>query len=321
MWREVALHSRPDRAGGAGAVLRAQKRSCCCDTKKNTQTKYLRQYHLTKVGMIATTTPAFDGANFDTGGGCLRHPEIKLTQKTVVDGGKTVVYRELMSRCPKCTPGPGGAPGAPRHHRKSSSSSSYTTKAQTSTNNDANAFAPRDSPGCGGSPGGRHAGGSRQQQPSSSSSSSSSSAASNNNSPGSRASNKSYVSRHSSGLSSSSRVRSKSPAAPSVRGDDDDESRSQTGQQQQQHRRRSKSPARARSRSATIKPRKVYDTPFDAKGRCHHHPNLQLAKKKLTGGWKVRRVAWRSLFLSLPLSFIFLWGTAICLRNSSPTAK
>jgi hypothetical protein len=106
-----------------------------------------------------------------------------------------------------------------------------------------------------------------------------------------------------------------------VRGDDDDESRSQTGQQQQQHRRRSKSPARARSRSATIKPRKVYDTPFDAKGRCHHHPNLQLAKKKLTGGWKVRRVAWRSLFLSLPLSFIILWGTAICLRNSSPTAK
>ena len=281
----------------------------------------MRQYHLTKVSMIATTTPAFDGANFDTGGGCLRHPEIKLTQKTVVDGGKTVVYRELMSRCPKCTPGPGGAPGAPRHHRKSSSSSSYTTKAQTSTNNDDNAVAPRDSPGCGGSPGGRHAGGSRQQQPSSSSSSSSSSAASNNNSPGSRAGDKSYVSRHSSGLSSSSRVRSKSPAAPSVRGDDDDESRSQTGQQQQQHRRRSKSPARARSRSATIKPRKVYDTPFDAKGRCHHHPNLQLAKKKLTGGWKVRRVAWRSLFLSLPLSFIILWGTAICLRNSSPTAK
>ena len=30
-----------------------------------------------------------------------------------------------------------------------------------------------------------------------------------------------------------------------------------------------------------------YDTPFDMKGRCHYHPNQQLARKKLTGGWKV----------------------------------
>ena len=212
------------------------------------------------VGMIAT--PAFDGANFDTGGGCLRHPEIKLTQKTVVDGGKTVVYRELMSRCPKCTP---GAP-AP-HHRKSSSSSSSHTKSE--------AYVPRDSPGRGVPPGGRHAGG-----------------------------NKSYVSRHSSGLSD--RARSKSPA-PSERGNDNGGARSRPRTGQQQHRRRSKSPARARSRSATIKPRKVYDTPFDAKGRCHHHPNLQLAKKKLTGGWKVRRCV---LFLS---AFrLILWNCIVC---------
>ncbi|KAL3784196.1 hypothetical protein HJC23_001395 [Cyclotella cryptica] len=35
------------------------------------------------------------------------------------------------------------------------------------------------------------------------------------------------------------------------------------------------------------KPRKEYDTPFDEKGRCHYHKNVQLATKKLGGGWKV----------------------------------
>ena len=35
------------------------------------------------------------------------------------------------------------------------------------------------------------------------------------------------------------------------------------------------------------KPRKEYDTPFDGKGRCHYHKNVQLATKKLSGGWKV----------------------------------
>mmetsp|Transcript_21467 Transcript_21467/g.33704 ORF Transcript_21467/g.33704 Transcript_21467/m.33704 type:complete len:464 (+) Transcript_21467:205-1596(+) len=54
------------------------------------------------------------------------------------------------------------------------------------------------------------------------------------------------------------------------------------------HRSRSRSASsRGRPRSSTRTPKREYDTPFDSKGRCHHHPDLQLARKKLTGGWKV----------------------------------
>lgn len=45
-----------------------------------------------------------------------------------------------------------------------------------------------------------------------------------------------------------------------------------------------------RCRSLSIERRKekpVYSTPFDEKGRCHYHKNVQLAGKKITGGWKV----------------------------------
>ncbi|EED93593.1 predicted protein [Thalassiosira pseudonana CCMP1335] len=45
--------------------------------------------------------------------------------------------------------------------------------------------------------------------------------------------------------------------------------------------------SRSRSRPKDRKPRKEYDTPFDGKGRCHHHKNVQLAAKKFGGGWKV----------------------------------
>ena len=31
------------------------------------------------------------------------------------------------------------------------------------------------------------------------------------------------------------------------------------------------------------RPRREYDTPFDDKGRCHYHKNVQLAAKKMTG--------------------------------------
>jgi len=34
-----------------------------------------------------------------------------------------------------------------------------------------------------------------------------------------------------------------------------------------------------------------YDTPFDTKGRCHYHKNVQLASRKMTGGWKVLQAA------------------------------
>lgn len=30
-----------------------------------------------------------------------------------------------------------------------------------------------------------------------------------------------------------------------------------------------------------------YDTPFDDLGRCHHHPRVQMATKKVRGGWKI----------------------------------
>lgn len=42
--------------------------------------------------------------------------------------------------------------------------------------------------------------------------------------------------------------------------------------------------SRSRSRPKERKPRKEYDTPFDGKGRCHHHKNVQLAAKKFGGG-------------------------------------
>lgn len=50
-----------------------------------------------------------------------------------------------------------------------------------------------------------------------------------------------------------------------------------------QSRGRSKSRDRKSSRPA----KREYTTPFDDKGRCHYHKNVQLASKKFNGGWKV----------------------------------
>ena len=44
---------------------------------------------------------------------------------------------------------------------------------------------------------------------------------------------------------------------------------------------------RARSRSRARKEKVQYDTPFDEKGRCHYHKNVQLASTRMSGGWKV----------------------------------
>ncbi len=41
------------------------------------------------------------------------------------------------------------------------------------------------------------------------------------------------------------------------------------------------------SSSRSAKPPKEYNCPFDEKGRCHHHKNVQLAAKKSSGGWKI----------------------------------
>lgn len=32
---------------------------------------------------------------------------------------------------------------------------------------------------------------------------------------------------------------------------------------------------------------KEFSSPFDDKGRCHHHPNVQMAAKKFNGGWNI----------------------------------
>ncbi|KAL7508246.1 hypothetical protein ACHAXN_008858 [Cyclotella atomus] len=34
-----------------------------------------------------------------------------------------------------------------------------------------------------------------------------------------------------------------------------------------------------------------FDTPFDESGKCHHHPNVQMATKKVRGGWKILMTA------------------------------
>ncbi|KAL7477737.1 hypothetical protein ACHAW6_003532 [Cyclotella cf. meneghiniana] len=43
-----------------------------------------------------------------------------------------------------------------------------------------------------------------------------------------------------------------------------------------------------KSESSSTKPkRKEYSTPFDDKGRCHRHKGVQMATKKMSGGWKI----------------------------------
>ena len=36
---------------------------------------------------------------------------------------------------------------------------------------------------------------------------------------------------------------------------------------------------------------KEFSTPFDDKGRCHHHPNIQMASRKFGGGWNILMTA------------------------------
>ena len=51
--------------------------------------------------------------------------------------------------------------------------------------------------------------------------------------------------------------------------------------------------ARSKSRTRSKEPRvrREYHTPFDDKGRCHYHVNMQLATKKMLGGWNVVHMA------------------------------
>mmetsp|Transcript_4735 Transcript_4735/g.7889 ORF Transcript_4735/g.7889 Transcript_4735/m.7889 type:complete len:482 (-) Transcript_4735:161-1606(-) len=63
-------------------------------------------------------------------------------------------------------------------------------------------------------------------------------------------------------------------------------SREQGNNGQPLERKSSRRSSRSKSRDGRA-PRREYSTPFDSKGRCHYHKNVQLAAKKMTGGWKV----------------------------------
>jgi len=97
------------------------------------------------------------------------------------------------------------------------------------------------------------------------------------------ASGKSGHRRTSSRPRSSSRQRSSSRRARSVHRRP---STADSNRDDKRGRSRSSSTRRTNRASATP-PKKEFDTPFDSNGRCHHHQNMQLARKKLTGGWKV----------------------------------
>lgn len=89
----------------------------------------------------------------------------------------------------------------------------------------------------------------------------------------------------SSNLDSDRRQRSSSRPRSSPRARSMQRRRSTTDSSDDKHR-RSRSTGRARASTRTP-PKQEYDCPFDVKGRCHYHPDTQLARKKLTGGWKV----------------------------------
>ena len=98
----------------------------------------------------------------------------------------------------------------------------------------------------------------------------------------------------SSSKTGSDRVRSSSRRRSSSRARSVQRSRSYTTDNDEDceddpSRRRSRSAStgrRGRGSSMSRSNKKAFNTPFDKKGRCHHHPNVKLAKKKLTG-WKV----------------------------------
>lgn len=203
-------------------------------------------------------TPAFAGANFDGNGGCLRHPDVKLTQKMFTGGGK-VVYKELMRRCPKCT--------KQQEKVATTSDSSYATKSQSSSVEQSNSH------------------GSSYRRNNSIISSSS-----NNTNP------------HPNLTRSSSRTRSRARSKSRERDTATALPKSPPQSQRSISKPRQSIWGQVPTRDNTPKMvvegntsrdninlphKKVLDAPFDPKGRCHHHPSISLAKKKLTGGWKV----------------------------------
>ncbi|KAL7502482.1 hypothetical protein ACHAWX_000499, partial [Stephanocyclus meneghinianus] len=93
--------------------------------------------------------------------------------------------------------------------------------------------------------------------------------------------------RRSSGTSEG-RPRSRSRSRPSSRSQQQQQQRGRSDEDESKSTTRSKSSQRQRAPSVgRSRTRKEYDTPFDSKGRCHYHAHVQLAKKKIMGGWNV----------------------------------
>ena len=86
---------------------------------------------------------------------------------------------------------------------------------------------------------------------------------------------------------SSSRSRPRSSSRS--RGRDDERSSSNRARSKSRDRRRAASVGRNNNGGGrcVVNKKKEYDSPFDSKGRCHYHSQVQLAKKKLMGGWNV----------------------------------
>ena len=228
----------------------------------------------TAKGMGIEPQAAFPGANFDSTGSCLHHPEVKLTQKTTstIDGGK-VVYKELRRRCPKCQHNSSASSININNDNSSSTSLEIKRVMSIQSTQSHGSTAQRSQSSKRDKPRRRRSSGSSNMYPSSP-----------NPSVGTKSSvgTTSVGTKSSVGTSSHSRARSKSPSSR-------DGARSRS--RRPRSRSRAKSPHQhddnTSSSRISSKSRKDHDTPFDAKGRCHHHPHMQLAKKKLTGGWKV----------------------------------
>ncbi len=205
--------------------------------------------------MGVMTSPAFDGANFDGNGGCLRHPDVRLMQKMFTDEGK-VVYKELMRRCPKCS----------IKQQQLLLQQQEKMAVNAASNSRSNNYRRETSMA--------------------------SECASSNDNPLIRSSSRSR-----------SRARSKSrerdtatPKSPPQSRSASKPRQSMWGQVPSQRdniiiisKKGGEGSITTRDSSShnNTSTKKVFDSPFDPKGRCHYHPNISLAKKKLTGGWKV----------------------------------
>lgn len=247
--------------------IQAAIESTDIDTHNNLRSPYVTA--TPPLPMLATQSPtnqpAFRGASFSSTGTCVHHPDVKLSNKITVNG--RTVYQELRKVCPKCEKDPPIS--------KMNSITSLNRSAHSGVSNGT------------GVTGGSASTKSRKSEGTSTSRRSESrgkpspqSFSARSSTPGRgrssqerRPSNQTTESRPESRARSSSRSR----AGSRPRGRSDEEESKGTTRSKSKDRRRA--PSRG--------PRKEYETPFDSKGRCHYHVHVQLAKKKMMGGWNV----------------------------------